>query len=98
MVPAYVAQPRSPQGVLDLVLRASAQWKLMRSLVPCVSLLLDDLLALERMVLEISSSCFILLLQSLAVCDVESRRWHLTRRIIFKAKLLKGLPNALRKG
>ena len=54
----------------------------MKSLVPCVSLFLNHLLAMERVVLEISSGRFILLLQSLAVRDVESRRWSLA--LIFK--------------
>ena len=51
----------------------------MKSLVPCASFLFNQLLALERMVLKISSCCFDLLLQSLAVGDVKSLRWWLGR-------------------
>ena len=49
----------------------------MKLLVPCVSLFFNHLLALKRMVLELSSCRFGLLFQSLAVRDVESRRWYL---------------------
>ena len=49
----------------------------MKFLVPCVSLFFNHLLALKRMVLELSSCRFGPLFQSLAIRDVESRRWYL---------------------
>ena len=49
----------------------------MKLLVPCVSLFFNHLLALKRMVLELSSCRFGPLFQSLAIRDVESRRWYL---------------------